>query len=171
MKHHGDETDIDSEAGFEPIRGSVVVLATKLAAILLIFEVAYAVADYVVTLGIPLPFDLHHHISLALFIVQATKIVLQLYLVVNVTLSWSNNTYILAGKHIIRRKGILHAEEDVFHFDNIRSISINQSFLGKLFNYGDITLKTSASGGYHGDVVMAAIANPKKYEEILNKYF
>ena len=171
MKHNGDETDLNVKVGFEPIRGSIVVLVTKLAAVLLIFEVAYAIADYIVTLGIPLPFDLHHHISLVLFIVQAVKIVLQLYLIVDVTLSWANSTYILAGKHIIRRRGILHVEEDVFHFDNIRSISINQSFLGKLFNYGDITLKTSASGGYQGDVVMVGIANPKKYEEILNKYF
>jgi len=169
MEHgHDAETEIKD---LEPIRGSVVVLVIKLAVLLVIFELAYALADYIVTLGIPLPFDLHHHVELALFIVQAVKIIFELYLIANVTLSWANNTYLIAGKHIIRRRGILHAEEDVFHFDNIRSISINQSFLGKIFNYGDITLKTSASGGYQGDVVMVGIANPKKYEEVLSNNF
>lgn len=169
MEH---EQDVETEIkNLEPIHGSIVVLIIKLAVVLVVFELAYAVADYTVTLGIPLPFDLHHHVELALFIVQAIKIVFELYLIANVTLSWANNTYLIAGKHIIRRTGILHVEEDVFHFDNIRSISINQSFLGKIFNYGDITLKTSASGGYQGDVVMVGVTNPKKYEEILNHYF
>lgn len=171
MKQEDHSKDEDVKPEIEPIRGSTVILISKLMAILLFFEFIYAVVDYIVTLGIPLPFDLHHHVSLALFIVQAIKISFQLYLIANVTLSWANNTYFLAGKHIIKRTGILHAEEDVFHFDNIRSISINQSFFGKICNYGDITLKTSASGGYQGDVVMMGISNPKKYEEILNKFF
>jgi uncharacterized membrane protein YdbT with pleckstrin-like domain len=171
MKHDENQQNSELKPELEPIRGSIVVLVFKLAVILLFFEFIYAAADYIVTLGIPLPFDLHHHVSLALFVVEAVKIVFQLYLIANVVLSWANNTYYLAGKHIIKRTGILHVEEDVFHFDNIRSISISQSFLGKLFNYGNITLKTSASGGYQGDVVMMGIANPKKYEEILNKYF
>lgn len=171
MKREEQLKSDEIKPGLEPIRGSTVVLVAKLTVILLIFELIYAVADYVVTLGIPLPFDLHHHASLALFLVEAIKIVFQLYLIANVTLSWANNTYYLAGKHIIKRTGILHVEEDVFHFDNIRSISISQSFFGKMFNYGDIILKTSASGGYQGDVAMMGIANPKKYEEILNKYF
>lgn len=155
----------------EPIRGSIAILAYKLAAILLLFDFIYIMVDFVLTLGIPLPFDLHHHVSLALFTAEVFKIFFQLYLIANVTLSWANNTYVLTGQHIIKKTGIFRIQEDVFHFANIRSISIQQSFLGKVFNYGDIILKTSASGGYQGDVVMSGIANPKKYEEILNIYF
>lgn len=96
---------------------------------------------------------------------------IQLYLIVYVTLAWASNAYYLAGKHLIRRKGIVHAQEDVFHYDNIRSISVNQSFFGKMFNYGDITIKTSASGGYQGDIVMTEIADPKRYEAMLRESF
>ena len=99
------------------------------------------------------------------------KLFVEVLFIVNITLSWANNTYYLTQKHIIQRRGILHVEEDVFHFDNIRSISINQSILGKIFNYGDIILKTSASGGYQGDVVMIGISDPKRYKEIITKYF
>lgn len=155
----------------EPIRGSIIILVAKLATGLLLFDLLYIGLYYLLTLGFTLPFDLHHHISLLLLFVFLLKLLMQLFLILNVTLSWANSTYYLAGKHLIHRSGILHIEEDVFHFDNIRSISINQSFFGKLLNYGDITLKTSASGGYQGDVVMTEIANPKKYEEILREYF
>lgn len=155
----------------EPIRGSIVILVSKLATGLLLFDLLYAGLYYLFALGFVLPFDLHHHISILLLVVFFLKLLMQLFLILNVTLSWANSAYYLAGKHLIRRKGILHIEEDVFHFDNIRTISINQSFFGKLLNYGDITLKTSASGGYQGNVVMTEISNPKKYEEILREYF
>lgn len=155
----------------EPIRGSIIILVAKLATGLLLFDLLYVGLYYLLTLSFALPFDLHHHISVLLLVIFIFKLLMQLFLILNVTLSWANNAYYLAGKHIIRRKGILHVEEDVFHFDNIRSISVNQSFFGKIFNYGDISLKTSASGGYQGDVVMAEISNPKKYEEILKEYF
>lgn len=155
----------------EPIRGSVTILITKLLVIVLFFEVFYLVADYIVSLGIPLPFDLHHHALLALFIAEVIKIVFELYLIVNVTLSWANNTYHLEGKHIIKRTGVFHAEENVFPFENIRSVAVHQSFLGKICNYGDLTIKISASGGYNRDVVLMGIAYPKKFEELLNTYF
>lgn len=155
----------------EPIRGSIIILVAKLATGLLLFDLLYVGLYYLLTLSFALPFDLHHHISLLLLVIFFLKLLMQLFLILNVTLSWANSAYYLAGKHIIRRNGILHVEEDVFHFDNIRSISVNQSFFGKIFNYGDISLKTSASGGYQGDVIMTEISNPKKYEEILREYF
>ena len=155
----------------EPIRGSIIILVAKLATVLLLFDLLYVGLYYLLTLSFALPFDLHHHISLLLLVIFFLKLLMQLFLILNVTLSWANSAYYLAGKHIIRRNGILHVEEDVFHFDNIRSISVNQSFFGKIFNYGDISLKTSASGVYEGDVIMTEISNPKKYEEILREYF
>lgn len=155
----------------EPIRGSIIIMVAKLATGLVLFDLLYLGAYYLLTLGFELPFDLHHHVFFLLLITFFLKLLMQLFLILNVTLSWANSAYYLAGKHLIRRRGILHVEEDVFHFDNIRSISVNQSFFGKIFNYGDILLKTSASGGYQGDVVMTEIANPKKYEEILREYF
>ncbi len=67
--------------------------------------------------------------------------------------------------------GIMSAKEEVVLVDNIRSISVTQSFLGKLLNYGDITLRTSVSGGDQGDVILRQIDSPSKYEEIIKKLF
>ena len=42
----------------EPIRGSIFILIAKLTAILLLFETLYGAVYYILSLGIPLPFDL-----------------------------------------------------------------------------------------------------------------
>lgn len=63
------------------------------------------------------------------------------------------------------------SKEEVFHFDNIRAITVNQSWFGKLFNYGDIELKTSASGGCQEALVLVSINNPHKYEAHLKTLF
>ena len=118
-----------------------------------------------------LPFDLHHHLAILFIIGQLLKIGLQVGLVLNVVLSWAGNSHHLTGQHIVKRTGIFNVNEEIYHYENIRSISINQSFLGKLFSYGDITLKTSASGGYQGDIVIVGVNNPKKYEDILKTFF
>jgi len=38
-------------------------------------------------------------------------------------------------------------------------------------SYGNITLKTSASGGFQGDIIMMGISNPQKYEKLLKENF
>lgn len=161
----------EHEHNVEPIRGSVFVLTLKLALILFIIDSLYSLLFYLLNLGFGIPFDFHHHISVTLFITQIGKIIFEIFLIIYVVLQWANNTYFLTEKHLIRRTGILSTEEDVYHFENIRSITTHQSFLGRIFNYGDVILKTSASGGYQGEVTLTGISNPYKYENTLKKSF
>lgn len=155
----------------EPIRGSTVILAFKLILTLLLFDFIYLGMFYFLNIFFDISFEWHHHISVGLFGIHLIKNLLEVVFIVYLILSWANNMYLITKKHLIRKKGIFGSQEDIFHFENIRSISINQSFLGKLFNYGAITLKTSASGGDQGDITLSEIENPQKYEEILKGYF
>ncbi len=155
---------------FEPIRGSIF-LAFKILFIFLIFDGLYFVLFTILNLGIEMPFDLHHHTSTLFVLVLAIKNLFQLFLLLFLILGWSNNIYLLDKKHITKKSGIFSIKEEVYHFDNIRSISVDQSFFGKYFKYGNITLKTSASGGYQGDVIMMGISNPQKYEKLLKENF
>jgi len=169
-KNH-DERNHEDKPIIEPIRGSLFILTSKILVILLLFDFLYIALFYVLNLGVILPFDLHHHLAVLFIIGQLLKIGLQVGLVLNVVLSWAGNVHHLTNQHIIKRTGIFNVNEEIYHYENIRSISINQSFMGKLFSYGDITLKTSASGGYQGDIVIVGVDNPKKYEEILKTFF
>lgn len=148
-----------------PIRGSYIIFVAKLLLTLFLFEIIYAAIFYFLTLGVFFPFDLHHHISIGIFILEIMKILIQVFLIFYVSLSWASNVYYISGKHLIKRSGILNTEEDIYEFDTVRSVAVNQSFLGRLFHYGDITLKTSASGGYQVIVTIAGVQDPRKYEQ------
>lgn len=160
-----------TEHRLEPVRGSLFLLSVKLALMMIIFDLLYAGIFYLGTLGIVVPFDLHQYVSGILFTIQIFKTFVATFLMVQLVIYWANNTYYFTGKHIIKRSGILNIKEEVYHYDNIRSIAINQSWLGKLFHYGDIYLKVSASGGYQDDVWLTGIENPHKYESMLKKLF
>jgi len=160
-----------TEHTLEPVRGSLFLLSVRLAVMMLVFDLLYAGIFYIVTLGIALPFGLHQYVSAILFVIQIGKTFVATFLMVQLVLYWANNTYYFTEKHIIKRSGILNIKEEVFHYDNIRSIVINQSWLGKLLHYGDIILKTSASGGYQDDIRLTGIENPQKYEVMLKSLF
>lgn len=154
-----------------PIRGSIFILVAKLLVTLLLFESIYVVVYYFLFLGIPLPFDLHHHVAVVVLVIAAFKILIQVFLILNVTLAWANNVYYMngEGKHLIKRTGIINIKEDVYEFNTVRSLTVNQSWLGRIFHYGDVELKTSASGGYQVIVSINGIQNPQKYEEMIKQ--
>ncbi len=165
------EDSIRLEHDLEPIRGSVIIFAIKLFFTLILFETIYSIVFGVFQVGLNLPIEWHHHTSVGLLIINGIKVVIEFVVILYLLFQWTGSSYFITPKHIIKRNGILQNKEDVFHFDNIRSISVEQSLFGKFFNYGDITLKTSASGGYQDDVVLLGIDNPHKYETILKELF
>lgn len=159
------------EHDLEPIRSSVAILAMKLLVLLFVFEGLYAGLFYVLNVGFNLPLEWHHHSSVILLGINIIKIGLEFLFILYLFFQWAGTSYFITKKHIIKRVGIFNSREEVFHFDNIRSITVNQSFLGKIFNYGDIELKTSASGGYQAALVLVSIDNPHKYEALLKTLF
>ena len=171
MELYSNHQEIKQKDLVEQIRGSIIVVVVKLIIILIIFEAIYELFFYFLSIQFALPIDWHHHISVGLLIMSMMKVLLEVYFITSVFLAWAGNVWLLTGKHIIRRTGIFHTQEDVYHFDNLRTISVEQSLLGKIFNYGDITIKISASGGYQGDVSLSQIENPHMYETMIKNLF
>jgi len=101
-----------------------------------------------------------------MFITHTVKNILEIYLVIWIVLKWIHNVYYLTEKNIIKRSGILNTDEQIFDLKRIRSVDIHQGFIGKLLNYGDITIQTSASGGYQQDIYLTGISYPEKYKEL-----
>lgn len=88
-----------------------------------------------------------------------------------IVLKWMSTIYILQEKQLVMRFGIFNATEKMYDLRNIRNVSINQNILGKLFNYGDLVIITSASGGYQEKIYLSGITNPKKYKHHLQECF
>lgn len=156
-----------------PIRGSMAILIAKLLTTLFIFELLFGAVYYLLflILGIPISSGPHHHVALAILVIETFKIVFQGFLVLRIALSWATYSYFIDGtrRHLVKRSGIIYTREDIFEFNTVRSISVYQSWLGRLLRYGDVTLKTSASGGYQAILTIAGIHDPKKYEKMIKE--
>jgi uncharacterized membrane protein YdbT with pleckstrin-like domain len=87
-----------------------------------------------------------------------------------VVLSWVQNNFYITEDKIVHCRGILNIDEEIYDISNIRSVKSHQSFIGRIFNYGDVVVEVFASGGYHKAISLSGIVSPKKYERILNEY-
>lgn len=159
----------------EPIRGSVIVMVWQLIIFLIFTDLVYTLINAflmrVYFLQLPLPFDLHHKIFLLLAILHIFKSILQIFVIVTIVMHWIGKSYYIVEKHLIKRQGVFSIKEKTYDLGNIRSVAVNQSFLGKFFHFGDVVIETSASGGYMDKILVSEIANPENFEAKLRHCF
>lgn len=159
----------------EPIRGSVIVMVWQLVIFLIFTDLVYTLTNTLLMrvyfLQLTLPFDLHHKIFLLLAILHIFKSILQIFFIVTIVMHWIGKSYYIAEKHLIKREGIFSIREKIYDLNNIRSVTVNQSFLGKFFHFGDVLIETSAAGGYMDKILVSGIAKPENFEAKLRHYF
>lgn len=159
----------------EPLRGSVVVLIWQLVIFLIFTDAFYVIINTFLMrayfLKLTLPFDLHHMIVLLLAIVHIIKSIFQIFFIVATVLNWIGKSFYLVEKHLIKHQGLISKKEKIYDLNNIRSVTVKQTLLGKLLHFGDVVVETSASGGYKDKILIGGIANPEKFEEKLRHYF
>ena len=93
------------------------------------------------------------------------KFIMQTYYAVYVVLSWVKNNFYITEDKIVHCKGILTIDEEIYNTSSIRTVKSHQSLLGRIFNYGNVVVEVSASGGYHKDILLGGIVNPKNTKE------
>ncbi len=93
--------------------------------------------------------------------------VLNLLLLLTVILSWTNETYTLNPKEVIIKKGIFSSRSVTYELANLQSMTINQTFIGKLFNYGSIKLFNPV---LREEVYLLNIPNPYVYGDIIQQH-
>jgi hypothetical protein len=98
--------------------------------------------------------------SIETLIVEAFSVqLINLYFLIVVVLSWVNEYYILNPKEVIIKKGILSSRSTTYEFANLQSMTIRQSFWGRILNYGTIKLYNPV---LRADVYLTNIPNPEK---------
>jgi len=151
------------------IHDSAFLLATRVVFVLLIAELAYYFFIYFLfftEIGQSIQYQRNYIILFS----SLFKFIIQTYYAVYVVLSWVQNNFYITEDKIVHCKGILNIDEEIYDISNIRSVKSHQSFVGRIFNYGDVVVGVFASGGYHKEILLSGIVNPKKYERILNEY-
>lgn len=89
--------------------------------------------------------------------------------IIVLVLRWATTNYYMSEHQLIVRKGIIKTDEVSYELTHVRSVELDQSIIGSFFNYGNIKLVLAVSG-YHEEVTMHGLGDPKKYEHILREY-
>lgn len=111
--------------------------------------------------------------SYSMIVLIATFICVKLAVLVAVTLKmaidWVPDNYQITERQLIKHKGIASKVDKVYELANIRHVSVNESFMGRQLEYGDISLLI-ATAGLNEKIVLSDIKDPHHFEDIFKDY-
>jgi len=145
------------------IRQSTTHLAIRLILLQLIFALIYMFLTISVRLFDATPQIREWAYSLANILIIPI-VLYQLGLMLWVILDWVGNSYILREGEIVVRSGIINRKEKIFAIKHIESISCNQSWFERIFNYGTLRLFNPL---LQQNVNLVSVKNPQKYLKVL----
>lgn len=152
-----------------PIKQSTTFLTLRLFLVMIFLDSIYLLSE-IIFLRANLPLEFYNYIKSLFLIAHTIKSLLEIYFILQIVIKWTNGTYLLNGRHLIKQEGFLNSTEKIYDLGIIRSVTVNQGLLGKILNYGDIIITTSASGGYNAQIYLNSISHPEKYEQLLEQY-
>lgn len=80
-------------------------------------------------------------------------------------LRWSNAYYIVTDRRVLVLRGIFKTEAVDIPVENISKVECRQSWLGRIFGFGDIEIATAAESG---NSQCRSLANPEGFERALS---
>jgi membrane protein YdbS with pleckstrin-like domain len=83
-----------------------------------------------------------------------------------IVLLWLNEYYEITPEYIYYRKGLIFKKREQYRIDHIRRITVEDSFLGELFNFATITLFDIRFQKY---LDMYLIHNARRYAKVLQQ--
>lgn len=91
-------------------------------------------------------------------------VLIKTFLMIFVIFQWLEEYYEITPNEVIYRRGLIFRKEEQNRLEHLGSLEINQSLLGRIFNFGTIKLFNMTS---KKDVLLYLIHNPMKYHHIL----
>ncbi len=79
-------------------------------------------------------------------------------------LIWSNRQYIITSRRVIQTSGVLNRHVMDSSLEKVNDIKLEQSFIGRILNYGDVEILTASDAGSN---VFRRIANPTGFKKAL----
>lgn len=97
-----------------------------------------------------------------------TLFIVDVGIIFSIVLKWHFEYIEITRSAIIKHKGILSKKEETFACNFIETITLDQDFLGMIFNYGSLELFDPA---LKAPICIFNIASPKKYSDVIKKIF
>lgn len=79
-------------------------------------------------------------------------------------LRWNNETYIITDMRVIQLRGVFNKGVIDSSLDKINDIELRQSWLGRIFDFGDIEILTASEAGVN---LMRRLAHPLQFKRAL----
>jgi uncharacterized membrane protein YdbT with pleckstrin-like domain len=76
-------------------------------------------------------------------------------------LIWSNRQYIVSNRRVIQISGVFDKHVIDSSLEKVNDVKMHQSFLGRMFNYGDIEIMTASELGVN---LFRRIGNPIRFK-------
>lgn len=90
----------------------------------------------------------------------------KIYYTVYVTLLWLNEYYEVMPSEILHKRGLFWRKEQLYALKYVRTLKLTQGFLGRIFNYGTISLFDIRKNKFFD---LYLIHDPHRYLHILEK--
>ncbi len=96
-------------------------------------------------------------------------IIIPIIVVGIIYLTKSSTIYAITNKRVIGRSGIISEDFKSSTFKHITSLRVKQGIIGKLFNFGNITIDTSGSG-LGVEFIWRYVNNPVQVKNEIEKH-
>ncbi len=77
---------------------------------------------------------------------------------------WWKNIYLIDERRVVHDRGVFWRKRDIVRFPTLDVIEFKQSFLGKIFGFGQILLCNSQT---KEEIKLKSIPNPQRYLKII----
>lgn len=151
-----------------PIREATPLLVGKIIFALLLPLIIYL---FILVSSIQLVdlFSFSEDWSLGFVLFLGGLTIIQILLVLLITLQWKSHVFYITDTYIQENKGILIHTEKMYDLKNVRDVSVRQGILGRIWNFGDIIIESTAPGDFHEVLIMYGTPQPHDHEAFLQK--
>lgn len=147
-------------------RESLVLIVLRILLAELLFTVVLILSSSVFSL-LGRYVEVFNNLSLNL-IVLLSLLLVNVIIVVFIVLKWQSEYAELARGALTKHTGILNKREQKYACNFVEVITMNQSALGMIFDYGTIELYDPA---IKEQIYLVNIASPRKYRELIEERF
>lgn len=145
-------------------RESISLIVVRLALTELFFGFIFVCAS--LTIPFISSFDLGIDLFSLYFILLAVGFGINIVLLISIALRWVSEYSEVSNEGVVKHSGILQKRQKKYACNFVETVTLEQSFLGAIFNYGTIELYDPA---LKEQIYLENVSNPKKSSEVVQK--
>ena len=121
------------------------------------FELAAIIIIFAATVTLAIVFQLY---ALIIAAIGFVLMIIPVFSMIHDILVWSNHQYLVTNRRVMQISGVINKAIIDSSLEKVNDVKMEQSALGRMFNYGDIEILTASELGVN---VFKRIEDPEKF--------